>query len=814
MMEPFICKDEERKREDFIDGLFDIQLDETDLLESLDNDKYRLVNKDDLVTTVYWNKKYYDVNGYNPEDTNHKNARYFSGALNIINIAPLINSLENAKNDLTDESIEAANEKYNDMAIISEAISYEELNKKLNEVKKEIDSLNNLKNEYTSIYNNVAPSIAKDDQEVKFVDNKLAGLIKYTLKKEPEDNITVGDMRSLTELIKILPRNAEDVTPDYFDRFPYTEDIKVLQKYGLEDFNKRITSLEGLQYATNLKHIEIGVDGSLLWNKLEERDELLKSPEKLPEFKYTGFLKPISNLSSIEYLGLGGYGITSKDILDLKNIEIKKLNLIEAMIDDLSPFSDMTSLEELYLLGNIVKSTSGIENLKNLVRLELGNNALGLGDTSALANLTNLKFLNLRGNMPWEDSFEKALDISSLENLKQLEELYVNANGIKDITPLKNLTSLQKLGIASNRITDVSALKDINRRMEKLDSTSQVIPIVLEDGSYKFSIDAKDFNGERIDISRRPFDLEISKLSDTEFELRNKNVIRTIKSWSVPNGFKENYTGDIVILNKNKVEELVQKAKDDPTQKNIDQALSALELMEQLPTQKNYVEEHKAILELLSSKVEAREIILDKNEISLEIGSKEKLTATVSPEDATNKEVEWTSSDDTIAKVGQGGNVQGIAKGTATITATVKGTDIKATAQVTVTEKETPVVPEKPTAPTLPDPGANSNLSGFVLDTEGSTIKNGDVDVPTNSYLMFKFTNGVSRSNVLPKNTDKLSIYDKDGNKLDATVKAVPDAAETPSEYADRAAFEDAYRRFLTLNVKEKVLNQIQLTRL
>ncbi len=68
--------------------------------------------------------------------------------------------------------------------------------------------------------------------------------------------------------------------------------------------------------------------------------------------------------------------------------------------------------------------------------------------------------------------------------------------------------------------------------------------------------------------------------------------------------------------------------------------------------------------------IEPTGIILDKDEIYLNIGSTEKVTATVIPNDATNKTVTWISSEPSIASVDQNGNITGLNEGTATITAT------------------------------------------------------------------------------------------------------------------------------------------------
>ena len=60
------------------------------------------------------------------------------------------------------------------------------------------------------------------------------------------------------------------------------------------------------------------------------------------------------------------------------------------------------------------------------------------------------------------------------------------------------------------------------------------------------------------------------------------------------------------------------------------------------------------------------------------------LTATVAPSNANNKTVNWTSSNNSVAKVSVGGVVTGISAGTATITATTQDGSFTSTSSVTV----------------------------------------------------------------------------------------------------------------------------------
>ena len=77
-------------------------------------------------------------------------------------------------------------------------------------------------------------------------------------------------------------------------------------------------------------------------------------------------------------------------------------------------------------------------------------------------------------------------------------------------------------------------------------------------------------------------------------------------------------------------------------------------------------------------------ISLDKTDISLYIGSSATLTATLTPSDATDKSLAWSSSDGNVATVDANGKVTAVSTGTAMITVSASGL----TASCTVTCQE------------------------------------------------------------------------------------------------------------------------------
>ena len=85
---------------------------------------------------------------------------------------------------------------------------------------------------------------------------------------------------------------------------------------------------------------------------------------------------------------------------------------------------------------------------------------------------------------------------------------------------------------------------------------------------------------------------------------------------------------------------------------------------------------------------------LNRTVLELNKGQTETLTATVLPENATVKKLNWSSSDESIATVDENGVVTGVSEGTATITVTTTdGTGLSDSCTVTVVEETTsPVV--------------------------------------------------------------------------------------------------------------------------
>lgn len=81
--------------------------------------------------------------------------------------------------------------------------------------------------------------------------------------------------------------------------------------------------------------------------------------------------------------------------------------------------------------------------------------------------------------------------------------------------------------------------------------------------------------------------------------------------------------------------------------------------------------------------VNATSVTLDKTTLNMQLAQTQQLTATVKPDNATNKNITWSSSDESVATVDAQGNVTAVSVGTATVTAAAHN-DLKASCTVQI----------------------------------------------------------------------------------------------------------------------------------
>ena len=262
-----------------------------------------------------------------------------------------------------------------------------------------------------------------------------------------------------------------------------------------------IIDLEGIQYATNLVHLDLSnnkiVDVTPLrqltklttlylkgnpvadysplaavYNHLNLRDFNMKFTgiydKNIETAIRTKIGKLTGDLTLEDLAGITELDLENKAVVDLQGLQylvgLKKLYLRENNIQFIEPLKNLIELEVLALNKNSIENIKPLSYLKNLVELDLYGNKVT--DISPLIELPKLKQLSLMEN--------KVSDVSKLGNLVNLEILVLQNNEITDISNLKNLVNLKVLYLRQNKITDISMLGDLTNLVTLVLQNNQI----------------------------------------------------------------------------------------------------------------------------------------------------------------------------------------------------------------------------------------------------------------------------------------------------------------------------------------------------
>ncbi len=189
-------------------------------------------------------------------------------------------------------------------------------------------------------------------------------------------------------------------------------DMQTLTYFGAASAG--ITSLVGLEYATNLTYID------LYFNSISD-------------------VSPLSGLTSLTELRLGTNQIS--DVSPLSGLtSLTHLFVGDNQISDVSPLSGLTSLTELGLDYNSISDLSPLSGLTSLTDLALGDNQIS--DVSPLSGLTSLFFLTL--------SYNQISDISSLvanSGLDSGDYVFLNVNPLDSTAYSTHIPALEARGV-------------------------------------------------------------------------------------------------------------------------------------------------------------------------------------------------------------------------------------------------------------------------------------------------------------------------------------------------------------------------------
>ncbi len=210
----------------------------------------------------------------------------------------------------------------------------------------------------------------------------------------------------------------------------------------LRSINSGIVSLAGLEYADNLREL------NLRFNRISDVSALsgLRNLRKLVlNNNQLEGISLLSGLKDLQFLDLHGNKISNISPLS-GMVNLQKLILHDNRISDLGALSGMKNLNFLDLFGNYIRDLAPLSDLSGLETLVLSANRIR--DISDISGLNNLKILSLKLNGL------DAISSSVLCDLIHLRRLNVSYNHIGDISGLSCLTSLRELELESNSLLD------------------------------------------------------------------------------------------------------------------------------------------------------------------------------------------------------------------------------------------------------------------------------------------------------------------------------------------------------------------------
>lgn len=303
---------------------------------------------------------------------------------------------------------------------------------------------------------------------------------------------------------------------------------------------------------------------------------------------------------------------------------------------------------------------------------EISNEVKVIMKMTSVQRDLKIKFVNkkngkLVGNVPFE------VKITDAEN-KTYHKIDEDKDGIIYLTKI----------VPGNYEVSMVELDDMG---EYSFSTSKETIKVKENIAYE-KIDVSDEikNQSEVDVSRE----DTAKKTETEGALTD--TVEWVESSKTENSSDETYT------------EVDKETIADPAlSASLNPDLGVLQIMRQsmlassVLLQSDTVSDNNIIIAVTG-------VALNKTELHLKNGESETLTATVTPENAANRNVMWTTSDESVATVDANGVVKAVSAGTADITVTTADGNKTSVCKVTI---EAVYDPKNDTTNTLKDKSGN-----------------------------------------------------------------------------------------------------------
>lgn len=188
------------------------------------------------------------------------------------------------------------------------------------------------------------------------------------------------------------------------------------QLTSFQYFHNKLVSLQGLQYANNLKHltlIDCGIKSISVLANLDLESLTLTD----------NFIKDISYLQHMETLvDLQLNRNFINDLTPLAGLyNLLSLNIDDNKINDIRSLSELTNMKILNMCYNSVKNFKPLSKLKNLIVLDVGFN--NFDNFNFLVNKSNLEYVNIESDL-YEITNDDLIFLHSIVNSTGVELKY------------------------------------------------------------------------------------------------------------------------------------------------------------------------------------------------------------------------------------------------------------------------------------------------------------------------------------------------------------------------------------------------------
>ncbi|MED0950245.1 NEAT domain-containing leucine-rich repeat protein [Bacillus mobilis] len=288
-----------------------------------------------------------------------------------------------------------------------------------------------------------------DKETEKPDDNSNSG---NTETDNPVDNQNMITDNKLRELVNKKVFNRKDVNT------PITKE-ELLQVKDLFLNTNEILDYSALKYMPNLKSLTV-------------------ANAKITDPSF------FANLKQLNHLALRGNEFSDvTPIIKMDNLE--SLDLSNNKITNVAPLVEMKNVKSLYLSGNQIEDVTALSKMEQLGYLNLANNKIT--NVAPLSTLKNVTYLTLAGNqiedikplysLPLKDlvlTRNKVKDLSGIDQMNQLNKLFIGKNQIEDVTPLAKMTQLTELDLPNNELKNITPLSNLIN-LQKLDLEANYI---------------------------------------------------------------------------------------------------------------------------------------------------------------------------------------------------------------------------------------------------------------------------------------------------------------------------------------------------